>query len=217
MTLAALETNAQSHGLTLRAAIHPTGDLAVNGAKTVVLLGPHEPKFWPYVQTQPEFLDGHPHPMDRWSRRVMTHLATPMDGQVYLPSDGPPYPPFIGWALASDSVDTSPVGLLVHADAGLFLSFRGAISLPERYTLPQMSPSPCESCTARPCESACPVCALGKDQSYDVPRCKAHLRTSEGAACLSGCLVRRVCPASHRLDRDPAQSAFHMAAFLKDK
>jgi len=74
--------------------------------------------------------------------------------------------------------------------------------------------SPCETCTARPCVSACPVNALNAETSYDVPACKAYLDTPAGTDCMSkGCKVRRACPISQRFARPKAQSAFHMKAF----
>jgi hypothetical protein len=163
--------------------------------------------------TSPEFSDGAPDPLDRWSARVIGPLAQRFGGQALFPSDGPPYPPFIRWATRTGQCWPSPVGLLVQEQAGLFISYRGALALPGRLELPTPPESPCGDC-ARPCETACPVGALGVDQSYDVPRCRAHVLSSAGADCRSGCLVRRACPVSQRLGRLPEQSAFHMGAFL---
>ena len=44
------------------------------GTRTVLLLGPREPGFWPHLQAQPEW-DGAPDPVDRWSRRVIGRIA----------------------------------------------------------------------------------------------------------------------------------------------
>jgi epoxyqueuosine reductase QueG len=105
--------------------------------------------------------------------------------------------------------------MLVHDTAGLLISIRGAILLPDLLDLPPPPPqSPCETC-ARPCLTACPVGALGQ-RPYDVPACHAFLDTAEGADCLTrGCLVRRSCPVSQRFGRDPAQTAHHMRYFHK--
>ncbi len=183
---------------------------------TILLLGPDEPAFWPVFSAAPEYADGQPDPMDRWSRRVIGALARAWGGVALFPSDGPPYPPFLAWALDSGRAWASPVGMLVHDETGLFLSFRGAVRLPR--PAPRLVPAapPCTTCTA-PCTTACPVGALGAATGYDVARCKAHLASPQGTPCREGgCLARRACPVSARFGRVAAQSAFHMAAFMGD-
>lgn len=197
-----------------------TAQLAVVGAlhdggETIVLLGPYEPGFWRVFSASPEYQDGAPDPLDRWSKRVIGALAADWGGAALFPSDGPPYAPFLDWALASGQAWQSPIGMLVHARAGLMVSYRGAVRLPARHDLPALETSPCESCEGRPCLTACPVGALNSSQIYDVEACKAHITAPEGADCLaSGCLARRACPVSRSYGRDPAQSGFHMRAFL---
>lgn len=185
------------------------------GQGQVVLLGPDEPAFWPRFQDSPEYADGAPNPLDRWSHRQVGALAQSWGGRAVLPYDGPPWPPFLAWAQRSGQAWASPVGLLVHATAGLFLSFRGAVLLPEVTAFDDPAPTlPCTSCADQPCATACPIGALAPGQDYDVPACQAHLRSPQGAACRAGCLVRRACPISQTFGRDDAQSAFHMRAFL---
>lgn len=41
------------------------------GTRTLLMLGPAEPGFWPHLTTQPEWQDRQPDPVDRWSRRVI--------------------------------------------------------------------------------------------------------------------------------------------------
>lgn len=192
------------------APVQPADGLAPD-MRTVVLLGPDEPAFWPHFTTQPEAADGAADPLDRWSRRVIGAIACDIGGTALFPFGGPPWRPFTRWALRSGRVWASPVGLLVHGDAGLFVSFRGAVALREAVTMPA-AVSPCAGCAEQPCLSACPVGALSP-QGYDVPACHAWLNSAAGHACLTlGCAVRRACPvgATRRL---PAQSAFHMKAF----
>ena len=85
---------------------------APDGGGSVLLLGPREPGFWPAFTASPEYADGNPDPIDRWSKRVIGALARRWQGRAVFPSDGPPYPPFIRWALASGRVWQSPAGLL---------------------------------------------------------------------------------------------------------
>ena len=181
---------------------------------TLVLLGPAEPGFWPHVTAAPEFADGQPDPLDRWSRRVIGRLACTLGGKARFPFGGPPYAPFLPWALRSGRAWSSPVGMLVHDVAGLMVSYRGAIAL--RETLPQAPPAPrpCESCVARPCLNACPVGALGGSAGYDTAACHGYLDTKAGTDCLQqGCAVRRACPLSQSYGRLAQQSAYHMRLF----
>ena len=118
------------------------------------------------------------------------------------------------WAVDSGRCWPSPVGLLVHDEAGLFLSFRGALALPDRLDLAAPPTRPCDTCAA-PCTTACPVSALAERQAYDVSRCQAHVASPEGAACRQGCLVRRACPVAKDFQRRTEQSTFHMSAFMR--
>ncbi|WP_298495941.1 ferredoxin [uncultured Maritimibacter sp.] len=186
--------------------------VAREGDDHIALLGPHEPGFWPAFRASPEAVDGQPDPMDRWSKRVIGGLAATWGGTAVFPSDGPPYPPFIAWALASGHVWQSPVGLLVHARQGLWTSFRGAVRLDHEPSLPK-SQNPCLTCATMPCKTACPVDALLL-QSYDTDACHSYLDTANGADCMNlGCAARRACPVSASFDRTAEQSNFHMRAF----
>ncbi|HQU68977.1 MAG TPA: ferredoxin [Albidovulum sp.] len=182
--------------------------------RTLVLLGPEEPGFWPHLTAQPEWQDGRPDPIDRWSRRVIGRIACDLGGKAHFPFGGPPYRPFYQWALKSGRAWASPVTLLVHDRAGLMVSYRGAIALRERLDLPAPpAASPCDTCDGKPCLTACPPGALGAT-GYDVPACNAFLDTPAGADCLSsGCAVRRACPVSRAYGRLPQQSAYHMRLF----
>ena len=179
--------------------------------RSVALLAPDEPGFWPLFVASPEMRDGAADPLDRWSRRVIGRLACTLGTKAAFPFGGPPWRPFTGWARRSGRAWPSPVGLLVHDTAGLWISYRGALLLQED------APSatalrPCETCEAKPCLAACPAGALTAE-GYDVPACHAVLDTPRGQDCLQGgCLVRRACPVG-AARRDPMQSAFHMKAF----
>ena len=179
--------------------------------RTIVLLSPDEPAFWDHFRTSAEAGDGAPHPLDRWSERVIGRIAATLGAEPLFPFGGPPWHPFPAWAKASGQAWTAPVGLLVHAVSGLFVSYRGALAVPGAVEDDPAPSSPCPTC-AQPCRTACPVDAFAGGH-YDVPRCKAYLDTEAGRTCRQGgCLVRRACPVG-RDRRLPAQSAFHMAAF----
>lgn len=216
MTFAEVQAGAAQRMLRIVAAYHPGPDPALpEGTGTLLMLGPHEPEFWPAFTRSPEYTDGAADPMDRWSARVIGAWAEAIGAVPLFPFGGPPFLPFIRWARDSGWVHASPVGLLVHASEGLFLSFRGALAMRDRLDLPPPPPSPCEICVTRPCLTACPVGALGGEGGYDVPRCKTFLRGPGNLSCMQGgCIVRLACPANRPHGRVPAHSAFHMHHFL---
>ncbi len=215
MNLAKIEQTCNAVGLSVFGAFHPTpADNAPEGCKTLFLLGPHEPGFWQNITSSPEYGDADP--VDRWSERVIGDLAQDLGAAALFPFGGPPYQPFVSWALRTGRVWQSPVSLMVHDVAGLFLSFRGALAFEVEITLPDHpGASPCDTCDAKPCLMACPAGALTPER-YDVVACHAWLDMPQGQECLSGgCLVRRACPASQTYGRLAEQSAHHMRSFHK--
>ena len=149
--------------------------------------------------------------------RVISALAAQCGADAYFPFGGPPWHAFYSWAMASGSAWASPVGLLVQAEAGLMVSYRGALGFRQHIALPvQPEAPPCASCATQPCRTACPAEAL-TPTGYDVPKCHAFLDTSRGADCLSaGCEARRACPVSKSHGRLAEQSAHHMRHFHKE-
>ncbi|MGI3168887.1 ferredoxin [Pseudooceanicola sp. C21-150M6] len=185
------------------------------GTACLLLLSPDEPAFWPAFTQSPEFRDGAPDPMDRWSRRIAGSLARDIGAHPLFPFGGPPHHNFVDWARASERAFASPLGMLVHPQTGLWLSFRAALALPHPVKeLPAPVSSPCDSCTTRPCLSACPVSAFGPD-GYDTRACRTFLQQPGGNDCMShGCLARRACPRGRNHGRFSAHSAYHMHHFL---
>jgi hypothetical protein len=205
---------AAAHGLEIFGAFHPVSDDgAPKGVETLLLLGPSEPGFWPHVTAQPEFADGGPDPLDRWSRRVIGRMACDLGGKALFPFGGPPWHPFITWAKRTARAWESPVQFLVHDRAGLMVSYRGALGLKRRINLPPPPAGPpCADCE-RPCLSACPVGALSAN-GYDIGTCHDFLDTYAGGDCMiRGCAVRRACPVSRTHGRLEEQSAWHMRRF----
>ncbi|MEP2533572.1 ferredoxin [Shimia sp.] len=214
MTYELIARAAAAMQLELLGGFHPgDSDADLAGFETLILLGPREPGFWSAFSQSREFLDGAPNPMDRWSVRVLTGLAVAFNAQPFYPFGGPAYRPFFQWALRTGRCHPSPVSLLVHDQAGLFVSFRGALALTQRLDLPPTDPNPCSTCAGQPCRSACPVVAFETGQ-YDVAACRAYLKGVPDNDCMTmGCGARRSCPLSKTYGRQAAQSAFHMKAF----
>lgn len=182
---------------------------------TLILLAPG-PKFWSEFTQSDEWVSKHPDPIDSWSERVISELADQLNGEAFFPFGGPPYQPFLKWALESGEAFQSPTGPLVHACFGMMISYRGAIMVPTRLE-PRKVDNPCDACFEKPCLTACPVSALSTENDYDVPKCYDYLRTPDGqSSCYSnGCAARLACPISQGAQRDPSQSAYHMTRFLR--
>lgn len=220
--LTAIAAAAEEVGLRLRGALvcapedqvppQPDG----RASRTLVLLGNLGGSVWPDFAAAPEFADGRPDPMNRWSARVVGSLAERFDALALFPFGGPPYHPFLRWAQQAEGLRPSPLGMLIHPVYGLWHAYRGALALGEALALPNQPPAeyPCEACAEKPCLSSCPVDAFS-ESGYDVPACADHLRAAAGADCLTGgCLARRACPVGHEHVYTPPQAAFHMRAFV---
>ncbi len=215
MSLAAIAERAAADGLAVTGAFHPgPGDGAPEGTGTLVLFGYGGPALWARFAASPERADGAPHPLDRWSARVVGALAAAFGGKALFPFGGPPYQPFIRWTYAAEPLSQSRLGMAIHPERGLWSGWRGAVALPDRLDLPPVSRSahPCDGCAA-PCRAACPVGAF-TDAGYDAAACRAHLNRPEGETCRRrGCLARRACPVGMDFAQSDEQAAFHLEAF----
>jgi ferredoxin len=206
-------------GLVLRGAFHPVeGDgvppLADGPAGTLVLAGDLGGAMWAAFRASPE-LDGGPDPLDRWTRRVAGEIATEIGARALFPFGGPPHHPFQRWAARAEPLHVTPLGLLIHPQAGLWHAWRVAFALGARISLPARAaaPAPCPAC-AKPCLRACPVDAF-TPHGYDARRCRAHVASPEGTVCREhGCRARRACPVGAGHAYGGEQQRFHMAAFL---
>ncbi len=214
MTLDGLASRLASHRLAVLGGFACEGELDLpKGTRTLLLIGPAEPGYWAHLRAQAEW--GGPDPVDRWSRRVIGGIACDLGAKALFPFGGPPWHPFQRWAMRSGRAWESPVRLLVQAEQGLMVSFRGALALKQVVAdLPPPVARPCDSC-AKPCLAACPVGALTR-VGYDLPRCHGYLDTGPGQDCMDqGCAVRRACPLSQTYARMPDHSAYHMRQFHK--
>jgi len=202
--------------------LQPWGLRAIGGmrpqhrtpAQVIVPIAPEEPRFWKIFRDSPEFKDGLDHPMDRWSQRVISDIATKINAEAYFPFSGPPYYPFFDWVIATGRVHQSPIKLAVDHQAGLFVAFRGALGLSYDIDIPPATEHPCHDCDA-PCQTACPISAF-ETGVYAADACTTHITSAAGNECWQGgCLARRSCPLTQQTQRSAEHAQFHLRAFVK--
>lgn len=184
-------------------------------AGTVVVIGHAGTDLWQRFRAERHRFPG-PDPLDRWTRAALAPIAAAYGATLVLPNDGSPFQPFQRWAMRAELVHPSPLGLLVHPRHGLWHALRAALLFPERRAVPPRTeaPSPCASCAAKPCLTACPVGAFD-GTTYNVAACAAHVRSDAGTACREhGCRARHACPVAPDRAWSGDQQEFHMAAFL---
>ena len=203
----------------------------IDSANTeLALVGNIGSSYWSHFSQAPEFADGAPHPLDRWSRRVAEDISQRLSMQAVYPFDGPPYFPFQQWASRAEGLEQSPIGVMMHSEFGLWHSYRfallGRFASPgtgleaEKVVDTNMSAdqpgtvSPCLNCVTKPCLHTCPVAAFDAS-GYAVDQCADYLQQTPQADChQQGCLARYACPVAPQLRYVAAQGRFHLQAFL---
>ncbi|MDP6707383.1 MAG: hypothetical protein QF893_13650 [Alphaproteobacteria bacterium] len=208
-------------GLASRGAFRPGPDDGVpdlapgRPAGTLILAGGAGPGMWrAFAAAREPERDL----LDDWSGEILSALAERFDAIAHFPS-AKPYMPFQRWARRAEPVFASPLGIHIHADHGLWHSYRGALSFAEALALPEAEAraNPCESCPDKPCLTTCPVDAFS-EHGYDIPACVRHLVTDDGQDCMQlACRARRACPVGRDNRYEPAQASFHMRHFLKTR
>ena len=216
-----LERDLARHGLYLRgvaevsAAERERYDFAP-AAAAIALVGNIGSSYWDAFVAAPEYADGEPDPLDRWSRRVAMEIADHYPVTPLFPFTGPPYYPFQQWARRAEGIEASPLGILIHPRHGLWHSYRFALLGADFGAGPAESPgpSPCLACDGQPCLRSCPVGAFDT-RGYAVDTCAGYLENTPDADCHhGGCLARLACPVALELRYRQAQGRFHLRAFL---
>ncbi len=223
-----LENRVRSQGLLVRSIFRVTPEDRVpvladgQPAVTLILVGNAGSAMWQYFRRSPEYADGRPDPLDRWSQRLAGQLAEEFGGEALYPFGGPPFHPFLSWARRGDPSVASPLGLSLDPRYGLWHAYRFALSLPQSLTetlevaAPGQRPDPCGDCESRGCLSACPVGAFS-GQRYDSRSCARFLAAHPDHPCNKlGCRARRACPAGRSYQYEPDHARFHMRAFVEN-
>lgn len=210
-----------AHGLLIRGGVNFTPDEHVppgpteRPARAVLLVGQAGAGPWPHFKRwRRERPDVRENPLDTWSREVIASVAARFGARAVSPSDRP-FLPFQQWAMRAEGVKPSPLGILMHAEYGLWHAYRGALLFDHEIAVevPEKTIHLCDACIGKPCMNACPVDAFSV-QGFDYRACLSHVRGPLGDACREGgCLDRNACPYGGAY-RYPAEvQAFHMAAF----
>lgn len=211
------------HGLRLRGGFTTDSNLDADllavapWAGALILVGNVGSELWDKSGPAIEAF-GDPDPLDRWTRSVIEPIASSVGGLALFPFAGPPYWPFQRWAERAEGVRSSPIGIQIHPEFGLWHAYRAAILLRQAVALPrQEQPHPCDTCVDRPCLTQCPVNAFSS-AGYDVDACVDRVVAvqNESGSCMDvGCLARLACPVGAAWRYRPDHARFHMRAFVK--
>lgn len=128
----------------------------------------------------------------------------------------------LAWLAAAKAQYPSRLGIGVRPDCGTWFAVRAAIvtGLPmevrdwlgQRYPRLPDAPSPCDTCVGRPCETACPVSAVGT--AFDLTKCISQ-RLTHDSACAQGCAARSACPVGAEYRYSPSQMHYHYGVSLR--
>ena len=155
-------------------------------------------------------------PLDTWCRTVLDEIAASVGARSVSPSDKP-YLPFQQWAMRTEGLRPSPIGILMHPEYGLWHAYRGALLFDCALELDEVQ-TPihlCDRCVGKPCKKACPIGAHAGER-FDYEGCRSHLRQSPAGDCMrAGCLDRNACPYGADYRYPAAMQAFIADAFVR--
>ena len=223
MNLTGLTDKLEDFGLHLRGVLNLAKDEAQSFQidtdidVSIALVGNVGSSYWPVFSQSSEYQDGLPDALDRWSRRVAGQVEEDFEVRAIFPFEGPPYYPFLQWAMRAEPLSQSPLGLMIHPQHGLWHSYRFGLLFQQSHIQdsPELSvDSPCQACAEQPCLHSCPISAFST-KGYDVSSCATYLKQTPDASChQQGCLARLACPVGKNFRYESAQHRFHLRAFI---
>jgi len=209
-------------GLSVRGGFHVTESDALKGFKSIVMIGNAGPDMWlrfksDIAETQRA---ADKNPLDQWTKKIVIEKADNLQAKAIFPFQGPPYYPFQQWAMKSENLFASPIGMLIHPDYGLWHAYRAALGFNKQINIPRIKKqnNPCENCTDKPCLSTCPVKAFDQ-YGYNDNACAVYLKTNEGGkSCMQhSCQARLACPVGRDYHYSRGHGRFHMNKFLGNR
>ena len=117
----ALELQLAEHGLIVLGAFAPTPGDAVPSlsaglaTRSVTLVGNAGSEMWQAFQAKRR---DEPHPLDSWTRRVLTPIAKDFGMGAVFPFTGPPFLPFLAWGARAGAFFESPMTPAIHPRYG---------------------------------------------------------------------------------------------------
>lgn len=188
------------------------GGVALADYPRLLLLGSGGKRFW---RALPDYAWKDTDPVDHYSAATLQAFIADYLGSApslaLYPGDMPVPLQRLG-ALAGWQ-QPSPLGVGIHPHYGLWFAYRAAALLDSDLPLrsAERLPAPCESCSTKPCISACPARAVGV--SFALDACM-EFRLSEDSICAEQCLSRLACPVGRQHRYSQPQLRYHYARSL---
>ena len=181
----------------------------VRKSPRLVLLGMGGPGLWNRVKNK---LESSPDPFDDDAVSSVHTVALEFwrCTEVDLLYPGPlPLPlqklgQFAGWSYPS------PIGIDLHPRYGPWFAFRAVflIDVPLPPSAYEPGEAPCQSCQAKPCESACPAGAVQYGSILDIQACMEQ-RLLPRSSCGDRCFSRLACPVGKHWRYPDEQITYH--------
>lgn len=105
---------------------------------------------------------------------------------------------------------SSPFKVGINNQWGSWFAYRAVVLVKSRFIKEDVASnemSPCVSCTAKPCVSACPANALAANE-YDFNACIQY-RKQDSSQCKDRCIARMACPVSQAHQYSLEQINYH--------
>lgn len=179
--------------------------------RQLVLIGHRGRDFWTALQRRG--MHG-AHPVDQFvTERVAAWMDGPLQGHAWRQVFPGPHPvglqrlgELAGWH------HPSPFWVGVDSAWGSWFGYRAVVLADTHLALTprRETPSPCDSCSNKPCIQACPAGALASERTgaWQLQAC-LDFRKQPASPCQDRCLARNTCPvgADHRYA--DSQIAYH--------
>ena len=191
-----------------------------------LLIGNVGQQMWARFSKSTQIADGKPNSMNRWTKSALDEIAKEVDAKAIYPF-GDTIWPFQKFAKQAMGLHSSPLGLMIHPNFGLWHAYRGALVFSSTHdkflnlesALKHQKPAgehPCQECISKPCLNTCPVGAFN-GESLDVPRCFEHLDSGKAPECISvGCVARNACPIGREFKYSSDQLAFSYEKLIEE-
>jgi hypothetical protein len=190
----------------------------LDGARGALIVGSGGPTFFDTFEAAGvEIADGAPHPLDRYTRRVVNARVAAALGPpgaahaVFFPFAGAaPLIPFQRLGRAAGVGPPGPLGLQIHPVYGPWWAYRALVVVDRPLATGPSLGDACAGCPA-PCVGACPGAAVSL-AGFSIPACHAHRVRAE--PCRSSCAARIACVRGPEHRYRDEELAFHMAASM---